>query len=120
MVFEDALFFINQFPKGMLAILTRAHPDWQEGNISASGLRQYFSKVFIVKGKNGKRDVLEKLSVQYGHIIFIDDSPKEIDQVLGVKGVKAILLNRQGVIGRVGPKDLREVLSQVKELLGFG
>ncbi|MBI4132607.1 MAG: hypothetical protein HY473_00700 [Candidatus Sungbacteria bacterium] len=118
LIFGDALPFVQRFPREILAILSRAHPEWQEKNIRASGLDQYVSRIMIVQGEGGKRDAIFSLIPTHNPIFLVDDTPEEIERVSGLAGVHPILLNRGHRLGKIGGcQNLEEVAAIIEETL---
>ncbi len=95
-VYKDAKEFVGAFPKDMLIILSRAHPEWQIPTIRNSGLYDRVSQVLVVTGDQGKAEVLQKLSLDYSPIFHIDDSPRELEHIQKVPEVKKIFIKRSG------------------------
>lgn len=115
LLFDDVLTFIKLFPREMLAILSRAHPDWQKPNIQNSGAGALVGRIIIVQGDRGKKDALIELQSTFSPIFLIDDDPKELENVRDLSDVKTFLLNR-GKIPDVtgGYKDLKEIADILK------
>ena len=115
LLYPEAIEFLKQFPKENLMILSRAHPDWQKGNIASAGLDKYVAQVEIVQGEHGKGKVLEELSKEYSVVYFIDDDPKELETVKAIPGVKFLLLNRGKIPdAQGGYKNLLEIAQVIK------
>ena len=114
LLFEDAIPFLKQFPKGMLALLTRADPEWQLANIRTSKVARYVGQTFIVQGDEGKRDVLSGLVQRFRPICFIDDSPEEILRAREVEGVEALLLDRSRPGSGESYADLASVAAYIR------
>lgn len=118
LLFEDAIPFLQQFPKHMLALLTRADPEWQLANIRTAKVARYVGQTFIVQGDEGKRDVLSGLATRFYPICFIDDSPEEIERAREVAGVEALLLDRSGPTSGESYADLAAVAEHVRAMVG--
>lgn len=74
MFFSDSLFFLGQFPKEELTLLTTGNPDFQRKKIAVHGLEGSFGAIKIVASpKCGHIEPPSPLS------FFVDDSPREID-----------------------------------------
>ncbi len=118
LLFEDAIPFLKQFPKSMLALLTRADPEWQLANIRTSKVARYVGQTFIVQGDEGKSDVLFGLATRFHPICFIDDSPQEIERAREVAGVEALLLDRSGPTSEHSYADLAAVAEHIRMMIG--
>lgn len=118
LVFDDAYPFLEAFPREMLCILSRAHPEWQMPNIESTGLKKYVSRVFVVQGDDGKRKKLLELSKTYSPLVLIDDMPHELEAAEGVPNLHKILINRGKIPSALGgAKDLREAVKMVQQIL---
>ena len=118
LLFEDALPFLQQFPKHMLALLTRADPEWQLANIRTAKVARHVGQTFIVQGDEGKRDVLSGLVTRFRPVCFIDDSPEEIERARTVKGVDALLLDRSQPSSGESFADLAAVAEHIRAMIG--
>ncbi len=118
LLFEDAIPFLTQFPKSMLALLTRADPEWQLANIRTAKVARHVGQTFIVQRDEGKRDVLSGLATRFDPIFFIDDSPEEIERARQVVGVEALLLDRSGPTSEHSYADLAIVAEHIRAMIG--
>lgn len=118
LLFEDAIPFLQQFPKSMLALLTRADPEWQLANIRTAKVARHVGQTFIVQGDEGKRDVLSGLVMRFRPICFIDDSPEEIERARKVAGVEALLLDRSQPNSDKSYADLAAVAEHIRAMAG--
>lgn len=118
LLFEDAIPFLRQFPRRMLALLTRADPEWQLANIRTSKVARYVGQTFIVQGDEGKQDVLRGLAARFRPIFFIDDTPEEIKRAREVAGVEALLLERSQPSSEHSYADLAAVAEHVWTMIG--
>ena len=118
LLFDDAIPFLKQFPKHMLALLTRADPEWQLANIRTSKVARYVGQTFIVQGDQGKRDVLSGLVQRFRPVCFIDDTPEEIEQARNVPGVDALLLDRLQPTSGESFADLTAVAEHIRSEIG--
>ena len=118
LLFDDAISFLKQFPKSMLALLTRADPEWQLANIRTAKVARYVGQTFIVQGDQGKRDVLTGLTTRFRPICFIDDSPEEIEQAREVEGVEAIFLDRSRPSSGDRYTNLASVAEHIRTMIG--
>ena len=118
LLFEDALPFLKQFPKSMLALLTRADPEWQLANIRTAKVARHVGQTFIVQGDLGKQDVLTGLAFRFRPIFFIDDSPEEIERARSVPGVVPLHLDRSRASTDESYPDLISVAEYIRQTLG--
>ena len=118
LLFDDAIPFLQQFPKSMLALLTRADPEWQLANIRTAKVSRHVGQTFIVQGDEGKRHVLSGLATRFHPICFIDDSPEEIERARTVKGVDALLLDRSQPSSGESFADLAAVAEHIRAMIG--
>ena len=118
LLFEDALPFLRQFPAGMLALLTRANPEWQLANIRTAKVARYVGQTFIVQGDEGKRDVLHGLAMRFDPIFFIDDTADEIERARNVSGVIPLHLERAASGSGGGYADLASVAAYIRNKIG--
>lgn len=118
LIFEDVGDFLDAFPKNMLMILSRAHPDWQNPNIENAGLKNRVAKVIIVQKDSGKKDALVKLRKNFSPIYLVDDDPKELEAIEELREVYPILINRGKIPDAVGGyKNLRDVAKALNLML---
>lgn len=117
LLFDDAIPFLKQFPKKMLALLTRADPEWQLANIRTSKVARHVGQTFIVQGDTGKQDILRGLTTRFRPICFIDDSPEEIDWAQEVEGVEPLLLDRSRPSSQESFADLTAVAEYIRTMM---
>lgn len=118
LVYPDVETFLEQYPKERLAILSRAHPDWQVSKIKNSGLQARVGMVKVVQGDDGKRNQLLNWTQEYQPIFMIDDDPKEVEQLKDLPGVYSSLLNRGKIPNAVGGfKNLTDIAEEIKSQL---
>lgn len=109
LVFDDAREFLRAFSKDMLAIVSRAHPEWQLPNIRNAGLAELVGRIFVTQGDFGKREAIRNLREEYERVFHIDDSTAELERIGDLPGVVPIFLNRRRAPGEQGYASLREI-----------
>jgi len=95
LLFNDVKTFIDQHKKKCtFSILTFGDPDYQHFKINAAGLDDLIDVIHIARPERKKHLHLKELLSEHEEILFVDDSPRELEAVrdadLSIKLVRMI------------------------------
>jgi len=96
-IFKDAEIFLKSFSKNNLYLLSYGDLNFQKQKIKGAKISDYFRRI-IITNKN-KAEILKQINFKdkFGKlekIIFIDDQPRNIEEVSSIRNITTIQLIR--------------------------
>ena len=96
-IFKDAEIFLKSFSKNNLYLLSYGDLNFQKQKIKGAKISDYFRRI-IITNKN-KAEILKQIikKDKFGKlekIIFIDDQPRNIEEVSSIRNITTIQLIR--------------------------